>query len=169
MVELLQATFAQKPSQRKAFLEQACGGDETLRQEVSALLVTEAESPAGERADSIQAPSLGDGRSARLSEGTVLGRYRIVGLLGEGGMGQAYRATDLQLGRDVAIKVVLPGAHELVPRFAREAQTVAAISHPNIPAIHDFGMHWICSAWISLRARGPTRQGVRNSPSTPAD
>jgi serine/threonine protein kinase len=65
-----------------------------------------------------------------------------VGPLGEGGMGEVYNARDAKLNRDVAIKV-LPGAfaadHERVARFEREAQVLAALDHPNIVPIHDFG------------------------------
>ena len=73
--------------------------------------------------------------------GRTLGHYRIVEKIGEGGMGEVYRAHDERLNRDVAIKV-LPGsvAHdpERVGRFEREAQAVAKLDHPNILAIHDF-------------------------------
>jgi serine/threonine protein kinase len=71
--------------------------------------------------------------------GTRLGSYEILGLLGEGGMGQVYRARDTKLNRDVAIKV-LPGAFsedaERLARLTREAQTLASLNHPNIAAIY---------------------------------
>jgi serine/threonine protein kinase/tetratricopeptide (TPR) repeat protein len=74
--------------------------------------------------------------------GTRLGAYRVVALLGAGGMGEVYRARDERLGRDVAIKV-LPGPladdPERLARFEREARALAALSHPNILAIFDFG------------------------------
>ena len=77
-----------------------------------------------------------------LAPGTRLGSYEIVGSLGAGGMGEVYRAHDPKLGRDVAIKVLPPDfviAPRGAPRFEREARAVAALSHPNILAIHDFG------------------------------
>src|SRR5512137_2314912 len=74
--------------------------------------------------------------------GTRLGPYRIVAPLGAGGMGEVYRAHDERLGRDVAVKL-LPGAvaddPERLARFEREARALAALSHPNILAIFDFG------------------------------
>jgi eukaryotic-like serine/threonine-protein kinase len=77
-----------------------------------------------------------------LTPGTRLGSYEIVAPLGAGGMGEVYRARDTRLERDVAIKV-LPSdvvAHpDARVRFEREARAVAALSHPNILAIHDFG------------------------------
>ena len=71
-----------------------------------------------------------------------LGPYRIIAKIGEGGMGVVYRAHDDRLRRDVAVKVLLTDAardDDLVARFDREARAVAALSHPNIVAIHDVG------------------------------
>jgi serine/threonine protein kinase len=77
-----------------------------------------------------------------LSAGTCLGAYEIRALLGAGGMGEIYRARDTKLDRDVAVKVLAGSlAHDpaALARFQREAKVVAALSHPNIFAIHDFG------------------------------
>jgi serine/threonine-protein kinase len=77
-----------------------------------------------------------------LEVSTRLGPYEIVAPLGAGGMGEVYRARDTRLGREVAIKV-LPEPFATNPdrqgRFEREARAVAALSHPNILAIHDYG------------------------------
>ena len=77
-----------------------------------------------------------------LGPGSFLGAYEILTPLGAGGMGEVYRARDPKLRRHVAIKV-LPAAFaanaDRVARFEREAHAVAALSHPNILAIHDFG------------------------------
>ena len=74
-----------------------------------------------------------------LSAGATLGSYEIVSLLGRGGMGEVYRARDLRLGRDVAIKV-LPAAFAADPdrlrRLEREARAAAALNHPNIVTVH---------------------------------
>ena len=71
-----------------------------------------------------------------------LGPYELVALIGAGGMGEVYRACDTRLGREVAVKV-LPQLFAADPdrraRFEREARAVAALSHPNILALHDFG------------------------------
>ena len=77
-----------------------------------------------------------------IHNGSRLGHYEIVGTLGEGGMGEVYRARDPRLDRDVAIKVLSaslaldPGA---LARFEREAMSVAKLSHPNILSIFEFG------------------------------
>jgi serine/threonine-protein kinase len=75
--------------------------------------------------------------------GTTVSRYRIVEQIGAGGMGEVYRAEDNRLGRDVAVKVLparLASEDDYRRRFEREARAVAALSHPNILAIHDFGV-----------------------------
>src|SRR5262245_10031888 len=74
-----------------------------------------------------------------LGPGTRVGSYEIVSALGEGGMGQVWRARDTKLGREVAIKVLpasLTSDPERLARFAREAQVLASLNHPNIAAIH---------------------------------
>lgn len=75
-------------------------------------------------------------RSARL------GPYEVLGRIGAGGMGEVYRARDSRLGREVAVKI-LPEAlardPDRISRFEREARALAALSHPNVLAIHDFG------------------------------
>lgn len=79
-----------------------------------------------------------------LTAGTRLGPYEIVSLIGAGGMGEVYRARDSRLGREVAIKI-LPASFandaERLRRFEQEARAVAALSHPNILALHDIGRH----------------------------
>jgi TolB-like protein/Flp pilus assembly protein TadD len=78
-----------------------------------------------------------------LSAGTRLGPYEIVALLGAGGMGEVYRARDAKLKRDVAIKVLpqsMARDPDALARFEREALAIAALSHPNILAIHGFEM-----------------------------
>jgi TolB-like protein/Tfp pilus assembly protein PilF len=77
-----------------------------------------------------------------LDPGVVLGRYEVLAPLGHGGMGEVYRARDRELGREVALKVIAAARAEdplATARFRREAQAVAALSHPAIVAIHDFG------------------------------
>lgn len=75
-----------------------------------------------------------------LSIDTRLGSHEITALLGKGGMGEVYRARDLKLKREVAIKI-LPEAFSRDPdrmaRFQREAEVLASINHPNVAAIHD--------------------------------
>ena len=79
-----------------------------------------------------------------LTAGQTLGPYRVLAKLGEGGMGEVYRARDTKLNRDVALKVLpeaFAGDAERLARFTREAQTLAALNHPNIAAIYGIEGH----------------------------
>src|SRR5689334_20023079 len=75
--------------------------------------------------------------------GTILGgRYRLVELLGQGGMARIYRGHDNQLDRDVAVKLLRPEYGrdpDFSSRFRQEAQNAASLNHPNIVAVHDYG------------------------------
>ena len=144
---LLEAAVERPPSERAAFLVAATGGDETLRREVESLL--EWDTSAVGFTDRLPGrhtrPVAAGAESAISSEATgaapsiVVGPYRVVGLLGVGGMGEVFRARDSKLHRDVALKV-LPSAFEFDPdrlaRFRREARVLAALNHPHIAAIY---------------------------------
>jgi len=97
-----------------------------------------------------------------------LGPYEIIAPIGTGGMGEVYRARDTRLGRDVAVKVLaerFSGDAELRARFAREAQAVAALSHPNILAIHDVGMEGSSSYAVMELLEGQTlRERLNKGP-----
>ncbi len=97
-----------------------------------------------------------------LVAGTRLGPYEIRAPIGGGGMGEVYRARDPRLGREVAIKV-LPSSFsadaDRLRRFEREAKSVAALSHPNILAIHDFGRHEAIVYAVMELLEGETLRG----------
>ena len=78
-----------------------------------------------------------------LITGTRFGSYEILSVLGVGGMGEVYRARDMQLNRDVAIKVLLNLSTDAqrLHRFEQEAQATAALNHPNILAIYHMGRY----------------------------
>jgi tRNA A-37 threonylcarbamoyl transferase component Bud32/Tol biopolymer transport system component len=98
--------------------------------------------------------------------GLVLGHYRVLEKIGSGGMGEVYRASDDRLGRDVAIKVLKPyAAHDQdrLRRFEQEARAAAALSHPNIVAIYDIGLHEGSPYIVSELLEGDTlRQRLRD-------
>src|SRR5580765_119395 len=149
---------------RAAFLDQACGGDAQLRQEVASLL------DAHERAGNfIEHPSLSaaDLLSKAIDAGESLvgksvGQYRIRRVLGEGGMGIVYLADDTRLGRPVALKALAPHFTrdaDRRERLTREARAAAALTHPGIAtvyALEEFDDHlYICSEYVpgeALRA-----------------
>ena len=141
-IEALYHAALRLPSgERVEFLAQACGGNQVLRQEIESLLKAHdragnfIESPALE----IAAVRHGGKRPSLI--GQQIGRYKILAAVGAGGMGEVYKAQDPRLDREVAIKI-LPASVAIDPaamtRFKREARAVAALSHPNILALHDF-------------------------------
>ena len=129
---LFHSARARPAADRPALLDDACARDPSLRADVERLLAAD-DSHFGEA--SVALASL-----PALSSGTTLGPYRIEGLIGVGGMGQVYRATDTRLHRHVALKVLLPDVAfdpDFEARFEREARLLATLNHPNIAAIHD--------------------------------
>ena len=138
--DLCDAALNRDARERAAFVAAACGRDEALRRDVEALLAhaQTAEgflaAPIGDVAVNV----LGDEHGASLV-GRQIGAYKILSLLGAGGMGEVYRARDTKLGRDVAIKVVpdvFLADPERLARFEREARVLAALNHPHIGAIY---------------------------------
>ncbi len=80
-----------------------------------------------------------------LTAGDKLGPYEILELIGKGGMGEVYRARDLRLNRDVAIKT---SAAQFSERFEREAKAIAALNHPNICQLYDVGPNYLVMEYI---------------------
>jgi serine/threonine-protein kinase len=124
---------------RETFLANACGADIDVRREVDALLAHEhtAEGFLGAAPGAVAASVLA-GAGGNLA-GVSLGDYEITGRLGEGGMGEVYRARDRKLGREVAIKVLseaFAANPDRLKRFEREARLLATVNHPNIGAIY---------------------------------
>src|SRR6266536_6407657 len=136
--ELYHSALGRKPEERAAFLEQSCGADEALRGELESLLGYD------ERAEQFIETPPDDVAAAMMAAeqkqsmvGRTLGHYRVVSLLGSGGIGEVYRATDTRLDRTVAVKVLtyhLSSNPEQRQRFEREAREASSLSHPHICA-----------------------------------
>ncbi|MGB9492840.1 MAG: protein kinase [Terriglobales bacterium] len=168
--EVLIGLSQREESDRHVFLEQACAGDENLRDEVESLLAYEKESedlielpPRRMVADlltqyeSDSGPVVKPDSSDEVMIGKTVARYRILEQLGAGGMGTVYKAEDTELGRFVALKFLSGSAIESNPtnlspdksrystqaieRFRREARAASALDHPNICIVHDVDQH----------------------------
>jgi eukaryotic-like serine/threonine-protein kinase len=143
---LFHAALAHNAQQRHNFIAEACEGDEELTKEIESLL--SAHEQRGNFIDFIEEPAadiaaelLAFGQ-AGLIAGQFLGPYRVVRLIGAGGMGEVYLAEDTRLDRKVALKL-LPRQFtvhaEWVRRFEQEARAASSLNHPNIVTIHDIG------------------------------
>ena len=141
LAELVEHAFELESVARAVYLAQACGDDLELRAEVEALLREE------ECAASLMSASAAEFGAELLREefangefqgGEMLGDYRIISLLGEGGMGEVYLADDTHFGRQVAIKLIKQGfgTKEFVRHFRQEERILAALNHPNIARLY---------------------------------
>ena len=142
------------PGERAGFLDRACADDIGLRAEVESLLAhdvaTPGPAPAGDflKSPLVRAPREPDAASPPPESAPVpllpprVGRYRVLGLLGEGGMGTVYEAEQDSPRRPVALKVIRPGCAfpGLVKRFAHEAQILARLHHPGIAQVYEAGL-----------------------------
>ena len=94
-----------------------------------------------------------------LASGAQIGPYEVLSMLGAGGMGEVYRARDVRLGRDVAIKVLpdlVAGDADRIARFQREAKLLASLNHPHIGGIHGVEESGGVRALVLELVEGPT-------------
>src|SRR6266550_4821210 len=141
--DVLVSVLEREPLERAAMVKEACGSDERLRLEVESLLA------AHDQASEFLEESI-VGAAARLlvedqihlAAGQQIDHYRILSLLGVGGMGEVYLVRDTTLGRQAAIKL-LPSRftenRDRLRRFQQEARAASALNHPNIITIYELG------------------------------
>jgi serine/threonine protein kinase len=160
---ILESAMEMGAAERAKYLDQQCADDPSLRMDVDEYLSIEGkldtdflESTAVQHVELPPASSVGD---TILPKGTRLGNYEVHALLGAGGMGQVYRARDLLLKREVAIKVI-PNFYSSDPdrlhRFKQEAEATAALNHPNILTIFQIGQHDSTFYIVAELLRGDT-------------
>src|SRR5262245_56951153 len=130
------------PADREAYLDQACAGNATLRAEVEALLEASAdagqflEPPSRRSVAAVDEPPLTE------SPGTVIGPYKLIEPIGEGGMGTVWMAQQTEpVKRLVALKLIKAGmdSKQVLARFEAERQALALMDHPNIARVLDGG------------------------------
>ena len=157
---LYNEALAREADKRATFLREACADDEALRKEVESLLAQSAIT--GSRALTFTASPVSRPRpfatidQVRFIPGAMLaGRYRIVALLGRGGMGEVYRAEDLKLGQSVALKFLpedLAGNADRLARFHHEVRVARQVSHPNVCRVYDIseadGQHFLSMEYV---------------------
>ena len=144
--ENLKALFhdavALAPDERAAYLERSCGGDTSLRHAVESLIKSHEETENFVDTPAYQAAAEMLIEDGTLTAGQIIGRYRIVSLIGEGGMGRVYLAEDTRLHRKVSLKFLssdVTREPERPGRFEQEARAASALNHPNIITIHEIG------------------------------
>ena len=140
------------PEERAAYLSQACGSDSSLRRQVEALLA------AHERLGDIPLPATVDEPAVAERPGAVVGPYKLLEQIGEGGFGVVFMAEQTQpVRRKVALKVLKPGmdTRQVVARFEAERQALALMDHPNIARVLDGGTTGAASIKNQF-LRGPT-------------
>src|SRR5579871_2228484 len=159
--ERIQSLFLEaldlRPDERASFLDTACAGDAEMRREVESLLAHDSD---GEQiAEAIEGATHSLFDSTAIEPGTKIGDYEILNLIGSGGMGEVYRAEDVRLARDVAIKVLSPfvtNDPDRLRRFEQEARAAAALNHPNILAVYQFGTYEGAPYLVSELLEGST-------------
>jgi len=127
------------PLERERYLAQACGPDAKLRQMVEALLAAHQEAGGFLQPTRVVQPE----QLIREGPGTVIGRYKLLQEIGEGGFGVVFMAEQLEpVHRKVALKVIKAGmdTREVIARFEAERQALALMDHPNIAKIFDAGV-----------------------------
>src|SRR6266508_1418214 len=167
--EILQGALELRPEDRAAFLDEACAGDEALRQRVESLLAA-AQQMDGfmeERMSRVAGELMIDG-PVTATAGQMIGYYQIVELLDKGGMGEVYLATDTRSGREVALKLLPDSSisdQPRVRRFQQEARSILALNHPNIVTIYEIGQTDYAHYIVTERIAGETlRQRLARAP-----
>jgi predicted ATPase/predicted Ser/Thr protein kinase len=140
---LHQAALEREASERAAFLDDACAGDDTLRREVDSLLAHEPAAAAFLETSAVEITARGlRGELDTPVVARTLGHFQVESLLGAGGMGEVYLAHDARLDRAVALKILprdLLFDADRLQRFLCEAKAASALNHPNVATIHDIG------------------------------
>jgi serine/threonine protein kinase/tetratricopeptide (TPR) repeat protein len=171
--DLFHAALALPPAERPAYIDHACNGDAVLGEALESLLEAHAETNNFVDTPAYQAAAQMLVGEADFTTNQTVAHYRIVSLLGEGGMGRVYLAEDTKLHRRVALKFLSRSFTEdqdRLRRFEQEARAASALNHPNILTIHEIsefeGHRFIATEFIegeTLRERLHTELSIDNA------
>ncbi len=140
--EIFEAALECPQTARARFLDEACAGDANLRNQVEALLAQHAEA-----GSFLEKPAVAGGLTVAYQPitegpGTIIGPYKLLQMIGEGGCGIVFMAEqERPIRRMVALKIIKPGMDtaQIIPRFESERQALALMDHPNIAKVLDAG------------------------------
>ena len=157
---LFNEALSREADNRAAFLREACADDEPLRKEVESLLaqwpIADSRAPTFAASPRARPRPIDSINQVRFIPGAMLaGRYRIVALLGRGGMGEVYRADDLKLGQPVALKFLpedLVMGPDHLARLHHEVRVARQVTHPNVCRVYDIseadGQHFLSMEYV---------------------
>src|ERR1044071_2132276 len=162
ITSIFEAALDQPASERVAFVNERCAGDEELQREVQDMLRSHEQA-----SGFIEEPAMNVAARLTVNGASLVGKlishYRVLALIGSGGMGEVYLAEDTRLGRRVALKLLpedLAKDGRRVNRLQQEARAASNLNHPNILTIHEIGQvdsrHFIATEFIdgeTLRQR----------------
>ena len=167
---LFYAALELEPGARSTFLGQNCGGDQQLRKEIEGLLEA-SDTPLDFLQKSVQDAAqqmVAEDSRSTIAPGRELTHYKVISLLGSGGMGEVYLAEDTHLKRKVALKMLKPELtrdERDLRRLEKEAHAASALNHPNILTIYEFGqvdgLRFIAAEFIEGQTLG---ERIRKGP-----
>jgi serine/threonine-protein kinase len=142
VAKLVKSAVERGPETRAAFLDEECGSDPAMRAEVESLLQEDEGASLFLEVPALHLAAKSFVREGAFHAGQTIGDYKIVSLIGSGGMGEVYLAEDRELHRKVALKLVRRGmaSEDMIHHFKREEHLLASLNHPNIAQLYGGGV-----------------------------
>jgi Tol biopolymer transport system component len=164
---LLHGARERPPEERSAYLDAACAGDSSLRQQVESLIEAYEQAGAFIESPAVEVAAKAMAAEGVLAPGQMVTHFRVLSRLGQGGMGVVYLAEDTKLGRRVALKLLhsaFAQDKDRLRRFAHEARATSALNHPNIVTIYEIIESEVGHAIVMELVDGRTLRDLMNEP-----